>query len=84
MKHRSTIRKRLERLEATLQKRASAVYREAFVEICFDCPGERHVVMTGSDGGRYWFREEPGPGPQLSDFGEFAFVLGVTPAEMDA
>ena len=84
MKNRSTIRKRVERLEATLQKRASAVYREAFVEICVGCPDERHVVMTGSDGGRYWFQEEPGPGPQLADFGPFAYVLHLTAAEMNA
>ncbi|HEV3331396.1 MAG TPA: hypothetical protein VG096_10465 [Bryobacteraceae bacterium] len=84
MKHRSTIRKRLERLETAQQKGASAVYREAFVEICPDCPGERHVVMIGSNGIRSFFQETPGPGPQLSDFGEFAFVLDVTPAEMDA
>ena len=84
MKHGLSIRKRLERLEAVRQKQADAAGREAFIEIGL-CDGETHLVMTSSpDAGRCWFQERPGPGPQLSDFGKFAHVLHLTPAEMDA
>jgi hypothetical protein len=77
--------KRLQRLEAARQKQADTAGRQAFIEIgdC-DCDGARHLVMTGSDTGTYWFQEQPGPGPQLADFGEFACVLHLTPAEMEA
>jgi hypothetical protein len=72
-------------LEVVAQKPAIAVYRDALVEMCCEpCPDERHLVMTGSDRGRCLFQEVPGPGPQIDDFGEFAAVLYLTPAEMEA
>jgi hypothetical protein len=85
MMRRSSVQKRLERLEEIRQKRADTLCREAFVEICCeDCSGERHVVMTCTDGGRCWFQERPGPGPQIADFGVFHPVVYLTPAEMDS
>jgi len=85
MKHRSSFKKRLGHLEVVERQRAIAAYREAIVEICCEpCPDGRHLVMTGSDGGRYFFQEVSGPGPHLADFGEFDLVLGFTPAEMEA
>ena len=77
------IRKRLERLEAVRQKQAGTAGREAFIEL-WPNDGERHLVMTNSNTGRCWFQERPGPGPQLADFGEFACVLHLTSAEMNA
>ena len=78
------MRKRLERLEARCQRQATPAYRQAFSEMgLFD--GERHLVMVSPpDQVRCYFQQVPGPGPQLADFGEFAFVLCLTPAEMEA
>ena len=78
----STLVSRLKRLEAARHKQADTG-REAFVVLgCYD--GERHLEMTSSDAGRCWFQEKPGPGPQISDFGQFAYVLHLTQAEADA
>jgi hypothetical protein len=84
MKRTVSIRKRLERLEAGRQKQADTAGREAFiVRGAFD--GERHLEMTSSpDARRCWFEEMPGPGKQLADFGEFAFVLELTEDEANA
>ena len=76
----SSLKKRLARLEAARLKQAAASGREAFI-VSGPYNGERHLEMTSSDDCRCWFRERPGPGPQLSDFGEFASVLGFTEAE---
>jgi hypothetical protein len=77
----SSIRKRLERLEAVRQKGANVVFIEIWPD---DCVGERHLVMTSSpDAGLCWFQERPGPGPKLEDFGEFECVLHLTTAEMN-
>jgi len=74
----------LERLEAVRQKHADGAGREAFIEMG-DFDGERHLVMTSPpDQARCYFQEMPGPGLQLADFGAFAGVLHLTPAEMDA
>jgi len=79
-----SIRSRLERLEAIRQKRASALQREAFVEIFEEDCVERHLVMNSPpDAQRVFFQERPGPGPQLADFGEFGSVLYLTPDEMN-
>jgi hypothetical protein len=78
----STLVSRLKRLEAARHKQADTG-RGAFVVLrCYD--GERHLEMTSSDAGRCWFQEKPGPGPQISDFGQFAYVLHLTQAEADA
>lgn len=79
---RSSLRTRLQRLEAARQKRKKADDREALIVMGL-IEGERHLVMTGADGGRVFFEERPGPGPQLSDFGEFHPALWLTPAEME-
>jgi predicted GH43/DUF377 family glycosyl hydrolase len=85
MMRRSSIRKRLERLEAARQKQANAEGREAWIEISpTDIVGEQHLVLTSIWRGRWWFQERPGPGPQLSDFGEFVSVLHLTTDEMNA
>jgi hypothetical protein len=73
----------LERLEAVRQKQTETAGRGALIEMEF-CDGETHLVMTSSDARQCWFQVRPGPGPQLADFGEFAAVLYLTPAEMEA
>jgi hypothetical protein len=79
MKRRLSTRARLERLEKAL-KNGVLSHGQAFIEMgLFD--GERHVVVT--DAAHCHFRELPGPGPQLADFGEFSLVVYMTPAEME-
>jgi hypothetical protein len=81
---RSSVRKRLERLEGIRQERASELQREAFVEMLAEDCVERHLVMTSPPNAqRCFFQERPGPGPQLADFGEFGLVLHLTYAEMN-
>ena len=75
-----SILKRLARLEAVRQKQALTSGREAFIVLGY-YDGERHLEMTSSDGGRCWFLEQPGPGPQISDFGEFELVVELTEDE---
>ena len=86
MRRRASIRKCLERLEAVARKRANAVGRQAIIEVVFDeSVGERHLVLTSSSGASpCCFQEISGPGPKLADFGEFASVLYLTTAEMNA
>ena len=81
MKRRLATRTRLERLEAALENNRSIRYRQAIVETVDWNDGERHVVVV--DAGRCHFRELPGPGPQLADFGEFSLVVRMTSAEME-
>jgi hypothetical protein len=77
---RLSIRKRLARLEAVRRQQAENSGREAFIVLeCYE--GETHLEMTGSDGGRSWFLKRPGPGTQLTDFGEFALVVELTEDE---
>jgi hypothetical protein len=83
MRRERSIRARLERLESVCQKQAETAGRRALIEMGF-CDGESHLVMTSSDARQCWFQVRPGPGPQLADFGEFAAVLYLTPAEMEA
>lgn len=80
LKHSLSIRKRLARLEAVRQEQAETSGRDAFIVTC-GYQGERHLELTSSDGGRCWFQERPGPGPQISDFGEFALVSHFTEFE---
>jgi hypothetical protein len=76
--------KRLLRLEAVQQKKAETSGREAFI-VMGGHEGETHLEMTSSpDAVSCWFQQRPGPGPQLSDFGQFAFVLHLTQAEANA
>jgi hypothetical protein len=78
MTRRSSMRRRLERLE---QKQASPVGREAYIAPS-SLVGETHLVVDGPPvGGRYYFREEPGPGPQLDSFGKFESILQFTEDE---
>ena len=80
----STLISRVRRLEAVQQrKHADVPYREAWI-VMGDFDGERHLEMTCCDRGRCWFEERPGPGPQISDFGTFVFVAGMTRDEADA
>ena len=76
--------KRLERLETVRQQQTETAGREAFIVLgAFE--GERHLELTSApDAGRCWFEQRPGPGPQLSDFGEFALVLALTEDEANA
>ena len=77
-----SIQRRLARLE-TGRQQADTAGREAFV-VLVGHPGETHLEMTSSDATRCWFEERPGPGPQISDFGEFASVLHMTEDEANA
>jgi hypothetical protein len=94
MKHRSSINKRLGRLEVAAHKGASA-YRVALIVLnCDTLPeesdlemtglNESHLVMTGSHGGECYFESVPGPGPQIGDFGEFDSVTTFLPWEWEA
>jgi hypothetical protein len=84
MKNRSSTKRRLGNLEVVAHQRAIAAYRDALIEICGEpCPDGQHLVLTGSYRGRCFFREVPGPGPQLVDFGEFGSVLYMTAAELE-
>ena len=84
MMRRSSMRKRLERLEAVRQERASALLREAFIEMLDgDCTERHPVMLSDADAARCYFQEMPGPGPQLADFGEFELVLHLTRDEMN-
>jgi hypothetical protein len=69
---RSSMWKRLERLEAIRQKQASTPSRQAWVELRAGSSVEKHIEMTRDvDDTRRYFKELPGPGKQLSDFGQF-------------
>jgi len=77
-------RTRLERLEAELAE--ATLPREAWIaSFCGDDHGDarRHLVVSYSDGGRCWFFERPGLGPQIKDFGEFECVVQLTADEMN-
>jgi hypothetical protein len=80
---RSSLKKRLERLEAARQEQTKPARREAFLVVGgFDEP--THLELTGSEGGRWFFEERCGPGPQFSDFGHFDSYLVLTQAEANA
>ena len=77
---RLSIGKRLTRLEAVRQKQAETSGRDAFVVMGIH-EGATHLALTSSDGGCCWFQQQPGPGPQISDFGEFSLVVHFTEFE---
>jgi hypothetical protein len=81
---RPSIWNRLARLETLRQKQTDATGRSAFIEMgCF--AGERHLILTSPpDQAACYFKEMPGPGPQLADFGKFSLVLVLTSAEMNS
>jgi hypothetical protein len=83
---RSSIETRLLRLEAMRGSRASPSYRRATILIGeSDAAGEQHLLLVGpADDPSCFFKQMPGPGPQLADFGKFDQMLCVTQAEMDA
>jgi hypothetical protein len=84
MKSRSSIRKRIERLETNWKERAITAARSAFIKILAEDCAERHLVMTSlPDAQQCFFQERPGPGRKLADFGEFGLVLHLTTAEMN-
>src|SRR5437764_689814 len=60
--------------------------RQAIIEVCScDPASETHLVMVSeADAPLCHFKEMPGSGPQLADFGDFSVILGFTPAEMEA
>jgi hypothetical protein len=80
---RSSMRKRLEHLEAIRQTQASTTSRQAWVEICHGNCAETHVVLTCDvDDTRWYFQELPDPGKQLADFGRFSLVMHLSSDEM--
>jgi hypothetical protein len=79
---RSSIKKRLERLEAARQEQAKPARREAFI-VVGGSDEPKHLELSGSEGGRWWFEERSGPGRQFSEFGHFDSCLVLTQAEAD-
>ena len=78
-----SIKKRLERLEAAQAKRNVACCRSAIIETGRSHKGESHLVLLSPPGEAHCvFKQVPGPGPQLADFGEFGWVNWFTSAEM--
>jgi hypothetical protein len=77
-------RKRLERLEVRSRRTAAThQYRTAFYQM-WSGDGEYHFTLVSDPGDPHcFFRLDPGPGPQLADFGTFDQVLCLTPAEME-
>jgi hypothetical protein len=72
---------RLKRLEAVKQKQIRENGRMAIVEMADISCAETHLVR-GSEPGL--FKEMPGPGPQLADFGHFEQVFYATSDELKA
>ncbi len=84
MMRRSSIRKRMERLEADW-KQTVTIERSAFIEVLAEDCVERHLVMISPPGDQQcFFQERPGLGPKLDDFGQFGMVLHLTTDEMNA
>jgi hypothetical protein len=78
MSRRSSMQRRVKRLE---QRQANPVGREAYISPS-SLRGETHLVMfRPPEHGLYYFKEEPGPGPQLDSFGKFESVLQFTEDE---
>jgi hypothetical protein len=76
---------RLKRLEAVKQKQIRENGRMAIVEMADISCAETHLVGGSEPGAPLSrFKEMPGPGPQLADFGYFEQVLYATPDEMKA
>ena len=85
MMRRSSIRKRIEQLEADWKEQTVTVGRSAFIETLAEDCVERHLVMISPPGDQQcFFQERPGLGPKLADFGEFGMVLHLTTDEMNA
>ena len=85
MMRRSSIRKRIERLETDWKTLAITVERSAFIETLAEDCVERHLVMISPPSDQQcFFQEKPGLGPKLADFGEFRMVLHLTTDEMNA
>ena len=80
MQRRSSTRARLERLEKAVGKNGTGSDGTAIIEMGPWTDGERHIVVDPVYG---HFREVAGPGPQLSDFGDFSPVVYMTSAEME-
>src|ERR1017187_2200269 len=69
---RTSLQRRLRRLEESRSKRPSTFLREAFIGIADDSSGEYHLeFLSKTCERRSYFKEMPGPGLQLADFGEF-------------
>ena len=79
MKRRLSTRTRLERLEEAVDKNRTGSDGMAIIEMGPRTDGERHIVVDPAHG---HFREMPGPGPQLSDFGNFSPVVYMTSHEV--
>ena len=77
MQRRSSTRARLERLEKAIDKNGTGSDGTAIIEMGPWTDGERHIEVHPGYG---HFREVAGPGPQLSDFGDFS---PMTSAEME-
>jgi hypothetical protein len=77
--------KRVERLEKARQLQAGNSVGMAIIETAdFPC-AERHLVIHPNAGGAgSRFKEMPGPGPQLADFGSFKPVVYMSKCEMES
>ena len=70
--------KRVKRLEAARRKQEKAVVREAYIEPS-PFTGPKHLELSGPpDGGRFYFKEVPGVGARLEDFGQFGYIWAPT------
>jgi hypothetical protein len=78
-----SIRRRLERLEASMPKWSSDHQKWAIVEF-YPIEGEKHLELVSSGPGQCQFIERPGPGPQLKDYGDFDPVFYMSECEMRA
>ena len=77
-----TLRRRLDRLEAAHRAGVNRAWRYAYVELSDDLGDEKHVELVSFQNPGSWrFREIPGPGPALDDFGKFDTVICLTSAE---
>jgi hypothetical protein len=77
-----SLRKRLQQLEKVRQKRATTLLPDAFVEMTDEWVEEKHLVVRSTGARRCYFKEMPGPGPQITDFGPFDTVLYASIDEM--
>jgi hypothetical protein len=79
-----SIRKRLERLEATRAKQAEEAERDAIIILSDKLADEYHLVTSQPGATARLFQQAPGPGKQLWDFGRFTTVVHLTSDEANA
>ena len=56
-------------------------WRYAYVEMSGEASAEKHVELVSHRPGSWSFKEIPGPGPNLDDFGKFDTEIWMTADE---